>query len=135
MDSLTGGTIAGGSGLAAASVSASLAAFGIYEVNAVVLTRIEPATQCFRLARRAFFERDYWFVGCLGAVIGNRFNGRENLLLVLREDLDNVAVLAVCDLEHIGPRWQHSTRHLNGIVKGHKGLFVPLVCTRYRHEN
>ena len=37
-----------------------------------------------------------------GAVIGNRFNGRENLLLVLREDLDNVAVLGVCDLEHIG---------------------------------
>jgi hypothetical protein len=57
------------------------------------------------------------------------------LLLVLREDLDNVAVLAVCDLEHIGARWQHSARHLNGIAKGHKGLFVPLVCMSYGHEN
>ena len=107
----------------------------VHELVADRLARIEPGLDRLRHARGALGEEDDRFVARCETLIGNREQRRVDLLLVLVEDLDDVAIARqIRQLERVGARGQRHARHLHRSAEGEKRFLVPLIRASGRRD-
>src|SRR5207237_6508002 len=106
------------------------------ELVACAIARVIPDLHGLRRSARALGEEDQWLVRGFEPVVGDRENGRVDLLLVLVEHLLDVAVAGdVGELEDVAARRQRRARHLHGAAEGEDRFLVPLVGARGRREH
>ena len=100
----------------------------IHEFVADRVARIEPRFHRLRQAGRSLGKQDERLVGRLQSLIGDSENRGVDLLLVLVEDLHDVAIAAeIRQLERVSPGRQRRARHLHGPAEGEERLLVPFV--------